>query len=115
MGVNIIAGSDAGSCGVPHGIGLLQEVHQMQQAGIPPMAVLLAATGVSANTLNFPELIGRIASGYRTRLIFTQHNPLQTVANLQRDKIIWFDESVVASHNDAASPKSSAEFDVSGL
>ncbi len=78
----MIAGSDAGSCGVPHGVGLLQEMHQMQQAGLPPMAVLRAATGESANTLNFAEPIGQIAPGYRTRLIFTQHNPLENSRQL---------------------------------
>ena len=37
MGVRIVAGSDAGSCGVPHGIGFLQELCHMERAGLPPL------------------------------------------------------------------------------
>jgi len=91
LGVTIVAGSDAGSCGVPHALGLLQEMHQMEQAGLPPMAVLKSATGTSAATLAFPEKIGRIAPGYRSRFILTRHDPLESVASLQKDKTIFFD------------------------
>jgi imidazolonepropionase-like amidohydrolase len=90
-GVRILAGSDAGSCGVPHGVGLLQEMHQMEQAGMPSMAVLQSATSVSATTLAFPIRIGRIAPGRRSRFILTRHDPLKTVANLQKAKTIVFD------------------------
>ena len=64
-GVQIIAGSDAGSCGVPHGIGFLTELCHMEAAGVPPMAVLRSATSVSASMLRFSEKIGRIAPGFR--------------------------------------------------
>lgn len=95
MGVKIIAGSDAGSCGVPHGVGFLRELCHMQSAGVPPIAVLRAATGVSAATLNFAEPIGRIAPGCRARFILTRHDPLATVANLQKDKTILFDGTAI--------------------
>lgn len=36
IGVSIIAGSDAGSCGVPHGLGLLDELLHMERAGLGP-------------------------------------------------------------------------------
>jgi imidazolonepropionase-like amidohydrolase len=100
MGVKLIAGSDAGSCGVPHGIGLLRELCQMEAAGIPPMAVLRAATGVSQSVLQFPEAVGRIAVGFRSRFIITRHDPLKTVANLQKDKTILFDGNVVHCDGD---------------
>ncbi len=91
MGVVVIAGSDAGSCGVPHGIGLIEELCHMERAGMPPMAILRAATGCSAKTLEFPEQIGRIAPGCRSRFILTTHDPLATVANLHKAKTILFD------------------------
>jgi imidazolonepropionase-like amidohydrolase len=96
LGVTIVAGSDAGSCGVPHALGLLQEMHQMQQAGMPAMSVLRAATGTSAATLAFPEKIGRIAPGCRARFILTRHDPLESVANLQKDKTVLFDGMCVS-------------------
>jgi imidazolonepropionase-like amidohydrolase len=95
LGVTVLAGSDAGSCGVPHGIGLLREMCQMERVGMPALAVLRAATGASAATLAFPEKIGRIAPGCRSRLIFTRHDPSQSVANLLKEKTTIFDGQTV--------------------
>ena len=98
MGVQIIAGSDAGSCGVPHGKGLLRELELMQNAGLRPMEVIRSATGTSAGLLEYKEPIGRLAPDCRSRMIFTQHNPLETVSNLFREKTILFDGQVISGH-----------------
>lgn len=101
MGVRIVAGSDAGSCGVAHGLGFLEELVHMERSGVPPAAVLLAATGRSAEALAFPQPIGRIAAGYRSRMILTPHDPLATVANLMCDKVILFDgRAIRGNRND---------------
>lgn len=97
IGVAIIAGSDAGSCGVPHGLGLLDELEHMEGAGLPPAVVLQSATAASARVLDFPDAIGRIAPGCRTRMILTRHNPLVTVANLRREKTVLFDGEAIQS------------------
>jgi imidazolonepropionase-like amidohydrolase len=103
LGVPVVAGSDAGSCGVPHGVGFIDELCHMETAGMPAMAILSAATGVSAKTLQFPERIGRIASGYRSRFILTEHDPLATVANLHKAKTILFDGAAIECPNDLSS------------
>ena len=72
----------------------------MEAAGVPPMAVLRAATSVSASMLRFPEPMGRIAPGFRARIIITRHDPLKTVANLQKDKTVLFDGSAVQCDGD---------------
>jgi hypothetical protein len=54
-----------------------------------------AATGASAKLLDFPEPIGRIAPGCRSRFIVTEHDPLATVANLHKAKTILFDGAAV--------------------
>jgi imidazolonepropionase-like amidohydrolase len=95
VGVTVLAGSDAGSCGVPHGMGLLHEMEQMQRAGFPAMSVIRSATGTSAATLAFPEPIGRIESGFRSRFILTRHDPLADVTNLQKEKTILFDGAAI--------------------
>jgi imidazolonepropionase-like amidohydrolase len=100
MGVRIVAGSDAGSCGVPHGVGFLQELCHMERAGLAPWSILGSATGVSAETLEFPEPIGRIAAGCRSRLIFTRHDPLTSIASLTHGKMILFDGSAVRCPED---------------
>lgn len=100
IGVPIIAGSDAGSCGVPHGLGLLDELAHMERAGLPPMAVIQSATGASSGLLDFPDPIGRIAPGHRARMIFTNHDPLTTVVNLQKEKTILFDGQAIHCPDD---------------
>ncbi|MBI5766958.1 MAG: amidohydrolase family protein [Verrucomicrobia bacterium] len=94
LGVPIIAGSDAGSVGVAHAIGLLDELALMERAGLPPLAVINAATGVSAGRLGYREKFGRLAPGCLSRFILTRHSPLATVANLRLPRTIVFDGQV---------------------
>jgi imidazolonepropionase-like amidohydrolase len=101
MGVMIVAGSDAGSYGVGHGTGLLYELEAMERAGMRPLAVLNAATGVSAGRFDYKEKIGRIEVGYRSRLILTQFSPLKTVSNLRRERTVVFDSEVFHTDENA--------------
>lgn len=102
MGVEIIAGSDAGSYGVAHGLGLLYELLLMERAGLSPLAVVRAATGASSTRLAFKEKFGQIKAGYRSRLLLTRHSPLEGIGNLRKLRIVVFDgaafESDEASH-----------------
>jgi imidazolonepropionase-like amidohydrolase len=97
LGVLIIAGSDAGSVGVPHGIGFYRELELMEQAGLPPVAVINAATGVSAGRLAYREKFGRIEPGHLSRFILTRHSPLAAISNLRREKTVVFDGTVIES------------------
>ncbi len=106
MGVTVIAGSDAGSCGVAHGTGFLYELELMEKAGMKPIEVLNSATGVSARRLGFGEKIGRLQTGSKSRLILTRHQPLNTVKNLRKEKFCLFDGHVFAE---------SCETDAQGL
>ncbi|MEO5802973.1 MAG: amidohydrolase family protein [Verrucomicrobiota bacterium] len=91
MGVQIIAGGDAGSVGVAHATGFLRELELMERAGLPPLAVINAATGNSANRLGYKENFGRIKPGNLSRFILTRHSPLEGVANLAKAKHVIFD------------------------
>jgi imidazolonepropionase-like amidohydrolase len=91
LGVTIIAGSDAGSYGVPHGTGFLDELEWMERAGVPAIAVINAATGASAGRLQYQEKIGRVAVGYASRFILARHSPIETVGNLRRRRSVIFD------------------------
>jgi imidazolonepropionase-like amidohydrolase len=97
LGVPIIAGSDAGSCGVPHGLGFLRELELMERAGLPPLAVIHTATGAGAARFAYREKFGRIAAGWRSRFIFTRHSPLEKVANLRRPRAVVFDGEVFSA------------------
>ena len=97
MGVQIIAGSDAGSVGVAHGLGFLYELELMERAGLPPLAVINSATGTGSNRLAFKEKFGQIKSGFQSRFILTHHSPLEMIANLRKQKCVVFDGAVFAS------------------
>ncbi len=105
MGVLIIAGSDAGSCGVAHGTGFLYELELMERAGLSPLAVINAATGTSSNRLGYKEKFGQIKLGHLSRFILTKHSPLRGISNLRQDKHVVFD----------GQPFTSASSDFSGL
>jgi imidazolonepropionase-like amidohydrolase len=97
MGVQVIAGSDAGSCGVAHGLGLLYELELMERAGLSAIAVINSATGAGSERLAFKEKFGQIKPGYRSRFILTRHSPLESVSNLKRHKFVIFDDEVLES------------------
>ncbi|MGH9588884.1 MAG: amidohydrolase family protein [Terracidiphilus sp.] len=94
MGVKVIAGSDAGSYGVAHGLGFLDELELMEHAGLGAEAVTHAATGASSDRLGFREKFGWIRPGFLSRFILTRHSPLDGVANLRRDRFVIFDGEV---------------------
>ena len=104
MGVQIVAGSDAGSCGVAHATGLLYELELMEKAGMPAIAVINAATGSSSNRFGYKEKFGCIKPGYASRFILTEHSPLNGVANLRKRKFVVFDG---AAHDSGESPDTS--------
>jgi imidazolonepropionase-like amidohydrolase len=94
MGVMIVAGSDAGSVGVAHGTGFLYELELMERAGMPSIAAINAATGVSAGRLRYKERLGRIEAGCASRFIVARHSPLATVSNLRKARTVVFDGEV---------------------
>jgi imidazolonepropionase-like amidohydrolase len=95
MGVQIIAGSDAGSFGVGHGMGLLSELELMERAGLAPQVVINSATGAGSQRLAFPEKFGVIKPGYRSRFLLTRHSPLEGIANLKKEKLVVFNGRVL--------------------
>jgi imidazolonepropionase-like amidohydrolase len=95
LGVTILAGSDAGSYGVPHGLGLQYELQCIERAGLSPLTVLNAATGAPSQRLAFKDNFGQIRPGCRSRFILTQHSPLNTIANLQKPRTVLFDGAVL--------------------
>jgi imidazolonepropionase-like amidohydrolase len=97
LGVQVIAGSDSGSCGVAHGLGLLYELELMERAGLSAIAVINSATGAGSERLAFKEKFGQIKPGFRSRFLLARHSPLASVSNLKKDKLVVFDGEVVGS------------------
>lgn len=96
MGVNVLVGSDAGSCGVAHGIGLIREMELLENAGMPTRDILSQATYGNHRALINQQPLGSLEKGFKARFILTRHNPLETVANLYLERLVVF-------HGDAES------------
>jgi imidazolonepropionase-like amidohydrolase len=92
IGVPVIAGSDAGSYGVQHGMGFFCELELMERAGLSPLAVINSATGAGSNRLALGEKCGQIRPGFLPRFILTRHSPLQRIADLRKPKTVVFDD-----------------------
>lgn len=104
LGVRLVAGSDAGSHGVPHGHGLLQELELMERAGLSAAQVLHAATGASAARLGFAESFGRLRPGLKPRFLLTSAPVLASVRHLRAPLITVFDGAVHSGGDDPAVP-----------
>lgn len=84
MGIPLVAGTDAGSPGMPHGH-LVAEIEALIDCGVPVLVALRAATATAADALGRTDL-GRIRPGAAADLIVTEHNPLASVDTLRTPK-----------------------------
>lgn len=91
LGVNVLVGSDAGSCGVAHGTGLFYEMELLEKAGMSTLDILCQATHGNNSVLIGKQPYGSLEKGFRPRFIVTVNNPLETVKNLYRERLVVFD------------------------
>jgi imidazolonepropionase-like amidohydrolase len=100
IGVRIVAGSDAGSHGVPHGHGFLWELELMERAGLDAGQVLRSATGAGAERLGFAENFGVLRAGARPRFLLTTAPVLASVRHLRTPLAVVFDGAVHTGGDD---------------
>ncbi len=81
-GVPVVAGSDAGSYGVPHGTALIDELFFQQRAGMSVEQVLASATSVPRRAWNCAP--AEIRCGAEADLIVLEGSPVQNLENLRR-------------------------------
>jgi imidazolonepropionase-like amidohydrolase len=103
LGVNVIAGSDAGSHGVPHGHGLFRELELMEEGGASTLAVLRSATGASSR-LHLSEPVGRLTRGSPARFLLTDAPVLQGVRHLRQPCLVFVDGQVLHGGDDPGVP-----------
>ena len=75
LSVRIVAGTDAGSPGVEHGVSLAHEISLLHKAGLPTVTALQAATSTAASACNLPQL-GSIEKNKLPFLLAVDGNPL---------------------------------------
>lgn len=96
-GIPILAGTDAGTPGNPHG-SVAVEVKFMVQAGLPAQQALASATHTAAEVIGLGDKVGRIRDGLLADLIFVRGNPLESIDALDNlcgvikdGQVVWFD------------------------
>lgn len=81
--VPLLIGSDSGMLLSPHGLATHKEMELLQQAGLPILAILRAATLNAAKALGKESIVGQVAVGYNADLILSEDNPLENIKTLQ--------------------------------
>jgi imidazolonepropionase-like amidohydrolase len=82
LGVPIIAGSDAGSPGVAHGAGLIDELHYLREAGLPLAAVIRCATGEPRKHWGMPA--ATLGAGQKADLVLLEASPCHDLSALRK-------------------------------
>ncbi|AFU98350.1 amidohydrolase family protein [Simiduia agarivorans] len=83
-GIRLLVGSDAGTFYMVAGDSTHREMRLLQTAGLPPAAVLRAATLTPAQALGIDADYGLVAAGKVADLVLTRANPLADVAALDQ-------------------------------
>jgi imidazolonepropionase-like amidohydrolase len=98
LGVAVLAGSDAGSPGVEHGAGLVDELLHLLRAGLPMAAVLRAATTRPRALWGMAP--ARIAPGHGADLILLDASPFDDPGALRAVRFVLRGECCVAVNAD---------------
>jgi imidazolonepropionase-like amidohydrolase len=81
-GVRVVAGTDGPGLGtVLPGFGLQHELALLSRAGLPPIAVLRAATITAAESLGHEKELGTIEPGNFADVVLLNEDPLADIAN----------------------------------
>lgn len=86
LGVAVLAGSDAGSPGVDHGDGLIDELLHLVRAGLPMRTVLRAATSLPRALWDMPS--AWIAPGGRADMILLDRSPFDDPSALRNVRLV---------------------------
>lgn len=83
-GVLMLVGSDTFDTFMAPGVGIHQEMQLWQRAGIANVDILRAATSNAARYFGLEHTHGKLAPGYVADVVFSDANPLETLAILRR-------------------------------
>jgi imidazolonepropionase-like amidohydrolase len=87
-GVVVMAGTDAPLRNSPPGFGLHQELALLVRAGLPPFAVLRAATLEPARYFGMQDSLGTVAPGKLADLVLLDASPLEDIRNLRKVRAV---------------------------
>lgn len=82
-GIKISIGSDSGNIGLLHGAAVHREMELVQEAGIPPMSIITAATRNGASFFSDDPNFGTIQKGKRADILLLSADPTTNISNTQ--------------------------------
>jgi imidazolonepropionase-like amidohydrolase len=88
-GINVAMGTDSGSPNLPHPTIPYEAWLWNKEAGIEPLAVLRAATQVSARALCREEEAGSLKRGYFADFVVYKDNPVLDISALHRPRAVY--------------------------
>ena len=83
-GIRIAAGSDAGNIGTLHGPSLHREMELMEEAGMRPTDILIAATRNAAAVMGASEERGTLERGKIADILLLDEDPTRDIQNTQK-------------------------------
>ena len=91
-GLKLVMGSDA--VAGAHGRNADEIIERVRQGGQAPMAAIVSATSLAAESLNLGTAIGRIAPGYQADIIAVEGDPSADVRALTRVTFVMRDGKI---------------------
>ena len=82
-GILISIGTDSGNPGTLHGLSYIEELENIQQAGIPPEEIIVMATKNGAIAINKEVYIGTLEKGKVADLVVMDENPSKDISNFR--------------------------------
>lgn len=99
-GVVMMTGSDTSTIGgvdIKPGAALLDELVELQTAGIPPTGIISMATSIPAKTMGVDESTGSIAEGLAADFLLLEADPGADVGNFRKIRTVFQRGEAVAS------------------
>lgn len=81
-GIDILVGTDAPNPGTAHGVSIHNEMQLLQQAGMPVLSILKAATSLPGKYFPVAKR-GQLIDGARADFLVLSKNPMQSINNTQ--------------------------------
>lgn len=96
-GVTIAMGTDSGGPGAIHGAGVPREMELMNDAGMTPMQVIVAATKNAADVIGEGLRLGTIERGKFADILVIDGDPLRDISDIRKVALVIKDGQILDS------------------